>query len=165
MTDYRKIENLDEFNDLVDAFVKSRNQLKKKLKENRGDIIATERVGDKPLTKLEVQQKPTIDAIKSLEQSLNPNRKGVFYKLFEEFTTTTKSQSEIKLTPKTDEGKLGTNGRVNLADLQDNIIRINNIKTGEFYSQTMSSDLAELLIKPYRFIDLNEIDANAFVNV
>ena len=88
MTDYRKIENLDEFNDLVDAFVKSRNQLKKKLKENRGDIIETERVGDKPLTKLEAQQKPTIDAIKSLEQSLNPNRKGVFYKLFEAFTTT-----------------------------------------------------------------------------
>ena len=56
------------------------------------------------MTKLEAQQKPTIDAIKSLEQSLNPNRKGVFYKLFEEFTTTTKSQSEIKLTPKQDEG-------------------------------------------------------------
>ena len=75
------------------------------------------------MTKLEAQQKPTIDAIKSLEQSLNPNRKGVFYKLFEEFTTTTKSQSEIKLTPKQDEGKLGTHGRVNLADLQDNVIK------------------------------------------
>jgi hypothetical protein len=53
------------------------------------------------------------------------------------------------LTPKQDEGKLGTYGSVNLADLQDNIIRIDNVKTGEFYSQTMSSDSEELLIKPF----------------
>ena len=158
MTDFRKVsDNLDEFNDLVQSFTEGRKKLKQKLKENRGNIV-TRRFDGKPLTKEEVKQQPTIEAINRLGKRIEPN---AFMKMFKEYTSTSKTQSEIKLSTTPDEGRLGTNGRVNLPDLDDGVIRVNNVQTGESIEHKLDGDLAELLIKPYRELDLDEISDTA----
>ena len=57
---------------------------------------------------------------------------------------------------------LGTHGRVSLPDLDDGFIRVNNVQTGERIEHKLDGDLAELLIKPMKNIDMNEISNTAF---
>ena len=47
--DYRKIDNLEEFNALVSKFVTERETLKQRIRQERFGEVATERVGDNKL--------------------------------------------------------------------------------------------------------------------
>jgi hypothetical protein len=152
MTDYRNIQDLDEFDDLVENFVKNRKQLKQKVKEERGDL-------SRKKADAKLKAEPITESIAELKSSLAD--KGGFLKMFERFSGVSKSQSEIKLTTKASEGRLGTHGFVDLADLQDGVLRVRNSQTGDSFNVTLDEDLAELLFKPYRNIDLDEIDNQA----
>ena len=152
MTDYRNIQDLDEFDNLVENFVKNRKQLKQKVKEERGDL-------SRKKADAKLKAEPITESIAELKSSLAD--KGGFLKMFERFSGVSKSQSEIKLTTKSSEGRLGTHGFVDLADLQDGVLRVRNSQTGDSFNIQLDEDLAELLFKPYRNIDLNEIDNQA----
>ena len=152
MTDYRNIQDLDEFDNLVENFVKNRKQLKQKVKEERGDLSRKKKDAI-------LKAEPITESIAELKSSLAD--KGGFLKMFERFSGVSKSQSEIKLTTKASEGRLGTHGFVDLADLQDGVLRVRNSQTGDSFNIQLDEDLAELLFKPYRNIDLNEIDNQA----
>ncbi len=152
MTDYRNIQDLDEFDNLVENFVKNRKQLKQKVKEERGDL-------SRKKADAKLKAEPITESIAELKSSLANN--GGFLKMFERFSGVSKSQSEIKLTTKASEGRLGTHGFVDLADLQDGVLRVRNSQTGDSFNIQLDEDLAELLFKPYRNIDLNEIDNQA----
>ena len=47
MSNYQKIENIKEFNRMVDNFLDTHENLKTKVKQQRRGIIATERVRQK----------------------------------------------------------------------------------------------------------------------
>ena len=74
-------EETDEFSDIVDDFITQRKILKKNLKEQRGEIV-TERVGQRPLTRNEMKQKPTIEALDRLTQEVKRGR-NVFLTMFQ----------------------------------------------------------------------------------
>ena len=150
MTDYRNIQDLDEFDNLVENFVKNRKQLKQKVKEERGDL-------SRKKADAKLKAEPITESIAELKSSLD---KGGFLKMFERFSGVSKSQSEIKLTTKSSEGRLGTHGFVDLADLQDGVLRVRNSQTGDSFNIQLDEDLAELLFKPYRNIDLNDFNIN-----
>ncbi len=152
MTDYRNIQDLDEFDNLVENFVKNRRQLKQKVKQERGDL-------SRKKADAKLKAEPITESLAELKSSLA--EKGGFLKMFERFSGVSKSQSEIKLTTKANEGRLGTHGFVDLADLQDGILRVRNSKTGDSFNVQLDEDLGELLFKPYRNIDLDEIDNQA----
>lgn len=158
MTDYRNIEDLDSFNELVENFVKNRKQLKNKVKEMRGDVVAKQE-------EIKRQTEPITKSIDELKDTIkSTSEKGGFFKMFERFSGVSKSQSEIKLTTKSNVGKLGTKGEVDLADLQDGMLRLRNTQTGETYETRLDEDLAEMLFKPFRNIDLDEISKSALVS-
>ena len=158
MTDYRNIEDLDSFNNLVETFVKNRKILKTKVKEMKGDVTAKNE-------EIKRQTEPITKSIEELKDTIkSTSSKGGFFKMFERFSGVSKSQSEIKLTTKSNVGKLGTKGEVDLADLQDGMFRLRNTATGETYETRLDEDLAELLIKPARNIDLDEISNSALVS-
>jgi hypothetical protein len=152
MTDYRNIQDLDSFDNLVENFVSNRKKLKTKVKEERGDI-------SRKKADAKLKAEPITESINELRTKLT--EKGGFLKMFERFSAVSKSQSEIKLTTKPGEGKLGTSGYVDLADLQDGILRVRNSRTGDTIKVQLDEDLAELLFKPYRNIDMNEIEDSA----
>ena len=152
MTDYRNIQDLDEFDNLVENFVKNRLQLKQKVKQERGNL-------SRKKADAKLKAEPITESLAELKTSLA--EKGGFLKMFERFSGVSKSQSEIKLTTKANEGRLGTHGFVDLADLQDGILRVRNSKTGDSFNVQLDEDLGELLFKPYRNIDLDEIDNQA----
>ena len=147
------------FSDIVDDFITQRKILKKNLKEQRGEIV-TERVGQRPLTRQEMKQKPTIEALDRLTQEVKRGR-NVFLTMFQNTIGMNKTQGEVKVTAKEGIGKLGLNGEVNLSDLDQNIFTVRNKKTGETFSRKLTDDLASLLFKPNRLIDYDEIDASA----
>ena len=120
MTDYRNIQDLDEFDNLVENFVKNRLQLKQKVKQERGNL-------SRKKADAKLKAEPITESLAELKTSLA--EKGGFLKMFERFSGVSKSQSEIKLTTKANEGRLGTHGFVDLADLQDGILRVRNSKT------------------------------------
>ena len=158
MTDYRNIEDLDSFNNLVETFVKNRKILKTKVKEMKGDVTAKNE-------EIKRQTEPITKSIEELKDTIkSTSSKGGFFKMFERFSGVSKSQSEIKLTTKSNVGKLGTHGECDLADLQDGMFRLRNTATGKTYETRLDEDLAELLIKPARNIDLDEISNSALVS-
>ena len=121
-------EDLDNYTKIVDDFVESRKTLKSNLKKARGDIISM-RVGEAPLTKDEKKSKPIIDNLKSLTKEVKKGR-NMYWRMFEAYQGKNKTQSEIKLTSKTDIGKLGQFGECNLEDIQgENLLTIKNTKT------------------------------------
>ena len=63
-------DETDDFTDIVDEFIKHRKTLKKNLKQQRGETIITERVGERPLTKDEKKQAPTIQALDRLTREV-----------------------------------------------------------------------------------------------
>ena len=142
-------EEFDNYKKIVDDFVESRKTLKTNLKKSRGDII-TMRVGEAPLTKDEKKSKPIIDNLKSLTKEVKKGR-NMYWRMFEANQGKNKTQSEIKLTSKTDTGKLGTHGVVNLEDIQgENQLTIKNTKTNSSNSFPLTEDLASLLFKPVK---------------
>ncbi len=76
MTDYRNIQDLDEFDNLVENFVKNRKQLKQKVKEERGDL-------SRKKADAKLKAKPITESIAELKSSLD---KGGFLKMFERFS-------------------------------------------------------------------------------
>ena len=97
-------DEVDDFADIVDDYIKQRKQLKKNLKEQRAETIITERVGQRPLTKEEKKQKPTIEAIERLGNELKKG-KNSFLTMFQNTIGLNKTQSEVKLTSKEGKGK------------------------------------------------------------
>ena len=142
MANYTKIENIDEFNNMVDTFLDTRKELKQKVKEQRQAVIATERIGKKPLTKKQVEAEAILGAFNN------------YFELFNNYANTTKSSTEIKLTTKPGIGKIGSYGEIDLTDLQDNRLRAYNTKTNENLSREINDSVAELLIKPFSSITL-----------
>ena len=145
MSNYQKIENIKEFNRMVDNSLDTHENLKTKVKQQRRGIIATERVGQKALTKAEVEAQPIVSAF------------GNYLELFQNFANLRKGSTEIKLTTKSGKGKIGKDGEIDVADLQDNKIRVYNTKTGENLTRDYNEEVAELLVKPVREINVNDI--------
>jgi len=163
--DYRKIKDIDQFNELIESFVETRKALKQKIKEDKGETVATLQVGDKPLTKLEQQYAPIVKSIEKLGTDLQ-SRKTTSFDLFEKYANAPgKKTSEVM--PKRERGKvvykIGNNGVVNVEDVQDDIIRVVNPKTGESMARQLTPGLANLLFVPYKSIDAQEIKDDAWV--
>ena len=150
MATYRKIEDIDSFNNLVDNFLDTRDDLKSKVKEQKSAIIETERVGQPALTKKEAQFQPIVNAF------------GNYLELFNNFANSNRSSTEIKLSTKPNIGRIGKYGEVDLNDLQDNRLRIYNTNSKENLSREINDSVAELLIKPYTKIDYARLDPNAW---
>ena len=94
--DYRKIDNLEEFNALVSKFVTERETLKQRIRQERFGEVATERVGEPALTKREVEQKPTIDAIERLRTDIK-KQKATSFNLYEQYANNRKlGSTEVK---------------------------------------------------------------------
>ncbi len=157
--EYRKITDLNSFNQLVDAHVATRRELKAKLKEQRGKTVVTQQVGDdaKPLTKAEVAAKPITDAIKSLEKKMIPENTA--YNMFEKWTGKSKGTTEVRPVREGSKFvfKLGLNGYVSESDIQDSKIRVRNDKNGNSIVYDLTPGLSELLFKPYKNININSI--------
>ena len=145
MSNYTKIENIDEFNNMVDTFLETHNELKEKVKEQRGNIIETERVGEEPLTKAEKQFEPLT---KKFTNALT---------LFQNFANMKKGLTEIKLSLESNKGKLGEHGVIDLKELEDNQVKLTNKKTGATYDKKINDNVAELLIKPLKSIDTTSL--------
>jgi len=151
-------DDVDDFADIVDDYIKQRKQLKKNLKEQRAETIISERVGERPLTKEEKKQKPTIEAIERLGKEIKRGR-NVYLTMYQNSIGLNKTQGEVKATGKEGIGKLGLNGEVNLSDLDQNIFTVRNTRTGETFTHKLTDDLATLLFQPSRLIkDFNDID-------
>jgi len=163
--DYRKIENMEQFNELVDDFVETRKALKQKVKEDRGETIATLQVGDKPLTKLEQKYAPIVKSIEKLGLDLKKTHSN--WSLFEKFANAPdKKTSEVMA--RRERGKpiykIGVNGVVNVEDVQDDIFRVVNPKTGKSIVKQLTPSLSQLLFVPSGNIDFDKISNDAFVN-
>ena len=150
MATYRKIQDIDSFNNLVDDFLDTREELKTKVKEQKASIIESERVGQPPLTKQEKKFQPIVNAF------------GNYLELFNNFANSNRSSTEIKLSTKPNTGRIGRFGEVDLLDLQDNRLRVYNTNTKENISREISDSVAELLIKPYTKIDYARLDPGSW---
>jgi hypothetical protein len=166
--DYRKIESIDDFNSLIDSFVETRKALKQKVKEDRGETIATLQVGDKPLTKLEQQQAPTVKAIERLRTDLSSLKQNhSHWDLFEKYANAPdKKTSEVMARREKGKAvyKIGVSGYVNVEDVQDDLFRVVNPKTGKSMVKQLTPSLSQLLFVPTGSIDFKKISKDALLN-
>ena len=132
MTDFRKIQNMDEYESLVKDFVEERQKLRDRIDQEQRGIIATQQVDGNPVTKKEMELKPVTDAISNLKKELKPST--TFFNVFEKYANNpAKKTSEVRAVRRGGKAQyiIGENGVVNTDDIEDDVFRIVNKKTGK----------------------------------
>ena len=144
--EFRNVENVKEYQDLVAEFIKNREGLKKVIKQEQGI--------QRELTESSTAKfRPVVDAIEKLNRtvvSASNNADSTDYlQMFRRANTTMKPTAfELKVGFEKGQARLGKDGLVEINNLQDGEIFIRNSKTGENALIELTPELAELLLIP-----------------
>ena len=157
--DFRKIDDTDinEFNQLVDSFVSSRQELKNNIKAQKGEVMERK-------AKIEEETKPITEAISSLKAELA--QKPTYYSIFQKhINSPSLGSTEVRMTRRGNETifKLGSQGLVDEAQIQDGVIDVINSRTNERMVKKLTPDLAQLLFVPFNSINADEIQPSQLV--
>ena len=154
--DFRKIEDLSAFNSLVDNFVNTRAELK-------SNIDAAKGIEKVKRQDIEAQAKPVVEAIDKLKNEMSNNtlaKKPTYYSIFEKYSNSPSLRSsEVRYQRKGGKiiYKLGNMGLVDEANIQDDLIHITHMRSGEKMVKQLTPDLAQLLFVPAKDINFDEI--------
>ena len=157
--DFRKIDDTDinEFNELVDSYVSTREQLKNNIKAQKGEVMERK-------AKIAEETQPITDAIAGLKTDLAQN--PTYYSIFQKhINSPSLGSTEVRSSIRGNETifKIGASGLVSETEIQDGLIDIINNRTNERMVKKLTPDLAQLLFVPFNSINADEIQPSQLV--
>ena len=155
--DFRKVNNMEEFNELIDSYVSTRQEFKNNINAAQGQARAKQ-------DEITESTKPVVEAISNLRTELT--RKPTYYSIFEKYANApSKGSTEVRYERKGNNiiYKLGSMGEIDEAQIQDDLIHVTHMRTGEKMIKQLTPDLARLLFVPLKYLNTEEISASQLV--